>query len=254
MRIGVFSDLHLAPGPTNRCTASAEELLQLCNRLEDECDRVIIAGDLFDLDRPRRPGDWRGQWRAIRDEYGPLVEHLERFDWIYGNHDYQLQIERVPEEREVVSGGLNALFLHGHQWDMLLKKVVGVPQTANFVAGWLQRAELDRIARVFQEAPWVVERVIGELRAGDEFTDRGTRGAAGLLAEGWDVVVAGHSHILRLVPVAGGLYVNTGSMCEGSVDWAIIQMDEPCVEAWRDGELEQIARLDDGIWRVEETT
>lgn len=251
MRIGVFSDLHLAPGSTSRCTASREDLLDLCERLEDGCDRVIVAGDLFDLDRPRIPGDWRGQLRAIRREYGVLVERLERFDWVYGNHDYQLQLERVPEERELITADLGVMVLHGHQWDMLLKKVPGVPQTANFIAGWLQRADLQRTARFFQRAPWAIEQAVGRVRSGDDFVDRGIRGARGLIASGWDLVVAGHSHLLRLVPTVGGLYVNSGSLCENTLDYVIIDLGEGRVEAWRDGVIHEVAERRADGWSVE---
>jgi predicted phosphodiesterase len=251
LRIAVFSDIHLAPEATNRCTVAPSELLDLCDQLGDSCDRVIVAGDLFDLDRPRRLGDWRGQLRAIERAHPQLVDRLERFDWIYGNHDYQLQARQVPEERELVADGLRLLVLHGHQWDMLLKKVPGVPQAANFMAGWLDRARFSDTARLFQKAPWAIERVIGQLRSGDDFQDRGTRGASALVAAGWDLVVAGHSHMLRLVPVTGGLYVNTGSLCEGTTDHVVIDTRPPRVEAWRDGQLAEIAHRSEGAWAVE---
>ena len=93
----------------------------------------------------------------------------------------------------------------------------GVPQTANFVAGWLERAEFSSIGEgCFSGHHGLIERVIGRLRRAANFGTAGTRGASALIAGGWDVVVAGHSHMLAARAMYRRLYANTGSLCEGS--------------------------------------
>ena len=252
MRIAFFSDLHLAPGRTNRCTASSRELLDLFDRVERDCDRVIVAGDLFDLDRPLRPGGWSEQLDAIRREWPDVVERLDAFEWIWGNHDPQLARFGVPEEREIVADGLRLLVLHGHQWDMALKKVPGLPQTANFIAGWMMRTGLVGVQNFFQEAPWIIDRAVNRVDPSrGAGWDRGIDGAARLIdEEGWDVVVAGHSHMLRLVSHQNGLYANTGALSEGTVDWLLVDTDEQRVETWRDGQLhDSVQRSERHRWQ-----
>ena len=251
MRIAFFSDLHLGPGRTNRCTATRRELLEFFDEVERSADRVIVAGDLFDLDRPRRPGGWRTQLDAIRRERPTVVRRLESYDWIWGNHDPQLAGLGVPEEREIAADGLRLLVLHGHQWDMALKKLPGLPQAANFVAGWMLRAGLTSVQDALQEAPWLVDRTLNHLLPGRRAdADRGIDGARRLIdRDGWDIVVAGHSHMLRLVFCDTGLYANSGALCEGRLDWLLVDTAEHTVETWRDGRLHEVVeRSDDDRW------
>lgn len=248
MKIAVASDLHLAPAGANRCTATPGQLLAFFDTLEAQAERVVLAGDLFDLDRPRVPGGWRAQLGALYHEQPEVMRRMEAYDWVLGNHDAVLVRRGVPQERAVLTDEMRVLIRHGHQWDMTLKKIPGLAAGANFVAGWLQRAELRGAAGALGRAPLALDRVWSR----PQRRDRCLRGARALLAdEDWDVVVCGHSHRLRLDAGPDGLFVNTGSLCLGHLEWALIDTDPaaPSVTLWRDGQIFQRAEKRAGKWR-----
>jgi predicted phosphodiesterase len=248
MKLAVFSDLHLAAGRANRCTASPRQLLDLFDRLEAAADRVVVCGDLFALDRPRRPGRWREHLGRVRDEFAEVLRRLDDYEWIWGNHDAALRRLQVPEERTWATDGLHILATHGHQFDPALKKLPGLAPTANFVAGWLERTGLDPVAGWMAKVPHRLDQAWGRSADGDRSLD----GAARLLADGAaDIVVMGHSHRLRLVPCLEGLFVNTGSLSNGFVDWVLIDTEAAQVRAMRDGEVVQRAAFDGERWTVE---
>ncbi|MFW5966331.1 MAG: metallophosphoesterase family protein [Persicimonas sp.] len=244
MKLAIFSDLHLAADGANQCTASAGELVELCERLEARADRVLVAGDLFNLDRAPVPGAAERCLQGLRAKMPEVVERLERFDWLFGNHDRALAADGVPEERTYEADGRRILALHGHQFDMWLKRLPGLAPTANFVAGWLDRAGLQPVSAAMGIVPHALDRIRTRLGGDGDTTDRGLEGARQFIVQGgWDVVVCGHSHQLRLVPCAGGLFVNTGSLTCGHLEWVLIDTTTRRVEAYRDGAIVQSEEL-----------
>jgi predicted phosphodiesterase len=262
MRLGLLSDLHIAPTPTSRCTTPPDALLALVGRLHDACDRVLVLGDLFDLSRPRRPLAWRPHLDAIAAEHPALYDALMACDLVFGNHDLALAKLGVPEERTFQGGAHSLIALHGHQNDPLIKKVWGLPDAANFVAGWLERGDLSVAARALGDVPLMMDRVNHRARRAlgrpttevdleHDRPDRDVALARALVGQGWGIVAMGHSHALRLVPVDGGLFVNTGAHCHGFVDHAIVDTDEGVAQVWRDGAMLAQARHDGAAWSVD---
>ncbi len=262
MRLGLLSDLHIAPAPTSRCTTPPDELLALVGRLRDSCDRVLILGDLFDLSRPRRPLAWRTHLDAIASAHPELYDVLMACELVFGNHDLALAKLNVPEERTFQGGAHAFIALHGHQNDPFIKKIWGLPDAANFVAGWLERGDLSVAARALGQVPVVVDRVNHRARRAlgrstvdaedaDRRPDRDVALARELIGQGWGVVAMGHSHALRLVPLDGGLFVNTGSHCHGFVDHAIVDTDDGVAQIWRDGAMIAQAHHEGDAWSVE---
>ena len=249
VKLAVFSDLHLAPGGANRCQIDPKRLLEMFDRIEEAADRVVVGGDLFDLDRPRVPGDWRGQLEAVRRTYPALLARLESYEWIFGNHDAALRFEGVPEERAFVADGLRVLVVHGHQWDMLLKRIPLVAPVANFTAGWLERTALRRASGVMAKVPLILDKLWhrGRAAAGP---DRSLAGATELLAQEWDVVICGHTHRLRLEATDPGLFANSGAICEGHTDWILIDTAERRAQAYRDGRVVAQATGQQDSWKI----
>jgi predicted phosphodiesterase len=252
VQLAVLSDLHLGPGPSNRCTASPAQINALLDRLEESSDRVLVAGDLFDLDRPKLPGRWRAVLDEVRQELPELSDRLDNCEWIFGNHDGQLCRLGVPEEREYMVDGLHILARHGHQWDMPLKKLPGLAPAANFVAGWLDRSGLKGAASALGAAPLLIDRVANTGNPTAPGSDRTVVGAREVIAcQNLDILICGHSHLLRLVATPQGLIVNTGSLCRGYVDWVIVDTEDSRVRAFRDGACVQDAYRQEDLWIVE---
>lgn len=266
MRLGFLSDLHLAPGRSNRCTSSEDDLLALLDWIEQRCDRVILVGDIFDLLRPAAPRAWRAHERAIERSFPRLTPRLLGFDAVYGNHDAPRANAGVPEELLISHERGDVLICHGHQADPWLKKVWGLEEAANFVAGWFERLELSPIARAMGHVPGLLdprgwrrgdapEQREGAGEFGEEVErgdlQRSERFARATLQARADVVVMGHSHGLGLNVLAGGLYMNTGAHVHGHLDACLLDLDAGIATTWRDGECGQIGvRGDQGEWEL----
>ena len=267
MRIAFFSDLHLAPGALNRCTTSPEDLGELLDKLERLADRVLLLGDAFDLLRPERWRGWRQQLDLLRQEHPELIERLLGMDAIHGNHDAPMNARGWPEERAFHHTGVGeVLALHGHQWDVWLKKIWGMEESANFVAGWFERVGLDGISKGMGAVPTLLERLQERREATKPLTPsphdeaspeqeitRDKRAVARMLSQGWDVVIAGHTHGLGLYAIGEGLYINSGSHAHDHVDAAILDTSAQLAITSRDGAWSEAAvRRRDGAsgWDV----
>ena len=139
VRFGIFSDLHLAPSPTNRCGLSPPELLRFFDAIEDRVDQIVVNGDLFDLSRPERLGDWADHLSKISLEFPEVLERLSAYDWTHGNHDRPLEKLGVPASRCYDFDSWRVEIRHGHQSDGGLKRLPGLETSANFFAGWCHR-------------------------------------------------------------------------------------------------------------------
>ena len=230
--LGILSDLHLAPRGMSRCSGNEAELLQLLDTMEARCDRIVIAGDLFDLSRPLFPGAWRAWLDEIRLAYPRFVGRIQGHDSVFGNHDIWLQHLGVPEVLQINLDGWRVRVQHGHQFDVPLKQIRPLEAAANYVAGWLVRTGLDGAAEAMGHVPVAMERS----RVGQP-VDRSVQGAERILQNAdTDVVVMGHSHLLRRVELPCGVFVNTGSLCCGHLDWVRLDGKTRTAELFRDGE------------------
>ncbi len=239
MRLGLLSDLHLAPGRLNRCTSTARQLHGLLDALQRRSDRIVIVGDLYDLMRPRAPRGWRALLAAARQEHGAIAARLEACELVAGNHDEALG---APAER-VYAARLRALVTHGHQFDPPIKRLPLAAEAANFAAGWFERARLGALAHQLGQVPTRLDRLV-------DSPDRLSVGAQAL-ARDWDVVIVGHSHGLSLTPVGRGLVINTGSHTCGTLDAAWVDLDLGRAELWRDGAV--VGRAERGeaeVWSL----
>ena len=249
-----MSDLHLGTREYDRCTSSTEQIIALLDELERRCERVVLLGDTFDLLRPRRARSWSSRLERIRQERPELVRRLEACHQIVGNHDAPLAALGVPEELDFVGASRRAVLIHGHQWDVWLKRVWGLEGSANFIAGWCDRAGFEAISSWMGEVP----RRLGARRVGGERGQgEGRRfelGAELELERGFDVIAYGHTHALGLFEMAHGkLAINAGSHAHGWRDAAALDLDQGWALALRDGVAQQAASVSPrGRWRVHE--
>lgn len=256
MRIAFLSDLHLAPSGTNRCTTPADALCALLDELEQRAQRVVLLGDAFDLLRPERLRGWREQLAALWLEHPELMARLEALEPIHGNHDAPMRALGWPEQRAFQHSGIGSILAtHGHQWDVWLKKIWGMEEAANFGAGWFERLGLDVVSVAMGAVPTLLEQLqepLSQRRArahtGAARLPRDQRGVQALMEQGWDVVVAAHTHGLGLYPMGERLYINTGSHAHGHRDAVLLDTQAGVALSWRDEQVVQQVHYDGVRW------
>ena len=234
MRIAFVSDLHLGPGALNRCVVDRQKITRWLDLLESTHDRVIIVGDLYDLSRPRQLGNWQEHLESLRFEWGEVLERLEAMEAVFGNHDRARALMGVPERLEINVDGMQLLVLHGHQFDPHIKRVPGLESVANYAAGWFARLGVEPIGNLMGDFVAANERL--ESRIGGQRTyDLSTQGALSLHAEGYPVVVMGHSHRLRHLVLPEGQFINTGSWTGRGAQWVSVETQSQSVHLFQDG-------------------
>ncbi len=220
----------------NRCSQNAGKITRWLDLLETTHDRVIIAGDLFDLSRPRKLGEWEDHLETIHFQWGDISRRLEAMEAVYGNHDRERALLGVPEHIVVPTASKPIIILHGHQFDPLLKRIPGLEKSANFAAGWLVRLGLSPLAEAMGTAVSLNELVESQFRRHDaDDLDLSRQGAHRQLKDGFSMVIMGHSHQLRLIHLPEGDFVNTGSWVCGQAEWVSVDTDSMEARLFRDG-------------------
>lgn len=221
MKIALISDIHLAPGGLNRCGVPIEQIGEVLDELERTHDRLVVGGDLYDLSRPAILGAWRAHREVMLREFGDVLERLEAYEAVFGNHDFA---RRKLGSKEVLSfkGRVLATLLHGHQFDGGIKRIPGLAASANWVSGWAARLGVDELGRALGAVPVLLES--------QRHLDANLRG---LLAYNRvspaDILITGHTHLLRACRIEGVVLVNSGSW-EREPQWVSLDLDAGTVE------------------------
>jgi len=228
MKIAIISDLHLAPGKLNRCGVGIDWITQTLDLLDSTHDEVIVGGDLYDLSRPSKPGGWSAHRDLIQREFGEVIQRLESYPAVFGNHDRARGIMGVPQTLSR-TGNIRVLVQHGHQFDGNLKRVPGLEGLANYVAGMGARLGLEGIGTALGAIPATLEKL--SLRDGP---DANTLGAQRLLeTSNFDIVVTGHTHLLRAIQSDHGIVANSGAWST-EPQWISIDLNTGNLELVRD--------------------
>lgn len=218
MALYVFSDAHLGSGSIQDEQRKRERLTQLFRLIEQDGDRVIILGDLFDF--------WFEYPDLIPKAHFPVLHQLQNLrdrgigiEYVSGNHDFwmldffgtHMGIRVIPDRLETTYGALRLLLVHGDglaaadRGYRMLKKIL-----RNRPAVWCYRNLLPS-----RFAYWLAHTVSGTSRTyttrrDHEFAADYSRFAQQHLASGFNAVLIGHLHIPVAEPHHGGTYLNTG--------------------------------------------
>jgi len=248
VRVAVVSDLHLCSQPrVCEFTHSEARMLALMDRLEAEHAAILVPGDIYNLDHGWLPVGRGVELRATQRAFPRLTRRLHAPPCIavHGNHDSALRrLAHIPEVALLELGGRRILMLHGHQYDGRLKQLPGVSATGSWLAAWLRRARLGRVAnRLVRIGVWT-NQIDARFRAargleGADITDAGepephdVRAARKLLERhDVDVVVMGHTHRARQRRFSAdedgvdGLYVNAGSCAFGRLEYSSVDLEQ----------------------------
>ena len=216
MRTLIVSDLHLG-APSRYPQADGE----LCRILWLPWERIILAGDVFDL--------WRSSYWAIRKVHTTLMETLAASKcpviYIPGNHDEVFRGLTQLDGMQVVwpsytfeSGGKKVTVCHGDTYDD------ANPVLSSFGA-WLGSAA-DRISLWFAGPGASIQRSVRH-----SFVDRGpgresyARPVLEAAARDIDadLVVLGHTHLPSgPEEVAGRIVVNSGDFGSEHMTYVVV--------------------------------
>jgi len=195
----IFSDVHLG-SPISRAYTLLETLRK--HRFK----QLIIAGDMFE--------DFR--FRNLTSTHWELLEHIGKLSrrgvrvvWLAGNHDFRFyhfmaRMIGIPHYREYSweVSGTRFLAMHGHQFDSFLLE--------NRVLGNVLARLYASFQRIISSHAFdlLTSRVSDKwMRFSEQVSLRAVRYAK---KKKCDVVICGHTHIVKNEEINGIKYCNTG--------------------------------------------
>lgn len=216
-KVYFISDVHLGLGPHDQDREREQLLLRLLHRISTDAAHLFIVGDLFDawFDYrtvvPRNHVRTLAQLAHMRQEGLPIT-------YLMGNHDFghytffadDIGIEPIGGDVDATIGATRLYIAHGDgkahddRGYLLLKAILRSP-LAQRMYRWLHPDTGIRLAS-------------GTSAKSRDHTDRKDYGgrdglydfAVERLREGFDVVVMGHRHQVRVERMADGTYANLG--------------------------------------------
>lgn len=222
MRTVIISDCHVGAAESD-----VEALYSFLAAIE--CDRLIIAGDLWDL-WVRKPGYLHSHYRRFIWSFEYMKERGVQAEYMLGNHDAEylddpfisLELLPVVERAEVKLGPNRTLaVIHGHQYDRTIKSY----------APWLRLAyRLEQCWRfMLHKDPKYFALAELEAHPCYEKMVRGMHAAAqaDYKRKGYAGVVMGHTHWPEHIKGSDFQFVNLGDW-KGHNTYA--QVDDDKVE------------------------
>jgi predicted phosphodiesterase len=221
MKILVISDLHIGTGGDGDTFRwkPADFIDKLADIFSEyEVDDVILNGDIYEL--------YKYSFEAIREANPELVEFLEHFYYIRGNHDNTAPYGE-DEWNYTNKDGIRIHIEHGHLCDWLngtkigraagtllykvLKRIVAADFVRNIYMGIMEHEEqFHRVPRKYDRYKYL-------------------NYALKLLKKEYDVVVLGHTHHLEYVKTwmlnTKKRYFNSGSCSFGRFQGIVLDTE-----------------------------
>ncbi|MHA1112153.1 MAG: UDP-2,3-diacylglucosamine diphosphatase [Promethearchaeota archaeon] len=212
MKILVVSDLHLGNGTRSDDFGHGEELQAIEQRFLDfvkaqNADRVYLNGDIYEL--------WQARWKKVEKAHKKIIDVFEndpKYVRIVGNHDFSLSGLYSDEIR--TKSGKRVIILHGFQADPHMNNAF--VRFFVWILGGLERLispNIDKSHHIFR-------------KKGDKsmLKKRQIKFAANLLKT-YDICVLGHTHFFGIDESEDGIYANSGTCQNGSLQGIIIDTD-----------------------------
>lgn len=217
MQIAVISDLHLGSGgPTDLFEHDDAEFLKFLRFLENNFEKVVLLGDIWETLTARGPGMYAAELRAAETHHREIYERFQRpkYQYVHGNHDFiAAKVRKAPDEFEIVEGGTRVLFSHGHQGDVLCARSRWLSELGVWVGGWIRRFGLQPVYSYFAALERTRSQTAGE--------DCAVRKWALAHADQRraDIVVTGHTHVAAHAEDGSRLFLNSGSCSGGEINF-----------------------------------
>lgn len=214
MHIAVISDLHLgAGGPADLFGHADEDFLKFLGFLENNFERIVLLGDIWETLTGVGLGTAKRQLRAAREQHSQIARRFERDQYVYvhGNHDFVAgESEGVPSQYEIKSDGVRIVFTHGHLADALVTHYRWLSELGVWLGAWVCRLGWQKLYALCSH--------LDALRSGNTPTQR-------CVVRSWaehhatrqraDIIVTGHTHVAARADLGSCLFMNSGSCAEG---------------------------------------
>lgn len=221
MKIAVISDLHLGAGDkADGFGHDDAEFLRFLNFLENNFERVVLLGDIWETLQPRLLGSAAAELQRARHAHAEIAARFEgpRYRYLHGNHDLIAGAFGAPEELCFQADGVRLLFTHGHQNDDLMQRRLWLSKLGVWLGGWIRRVGLDAFYRLCAR----IDGARGGLSLDGSRCDF-QRWAVGEAARREaDIVVTGHTHLATRNEHGSRLFLNSGSCSQGALSFLSI--------------------------------
>jgi len=193
-----------------------------------EWDRVVFAGDLFDL--------WVSSYKEVRERHWRLLEVIRGLPcevvYVPGNHDEafgglgELNGMLVEDQPYQFMDQKRVAIFHGDTFDPV--ENLGLLPRALYSMG----AVLDRAVQCLGGKGFSIQRALryslAGSGAGEEYSRAVAEGAVSAVEA--DVVIAGHTHFpLGPEEIEGATYVNSGDFGPEHMTWVVLEDGVPKV-------------------------
>lgn len=214
MQIAVISDLHLGRCDSTDVFGHGDtDFLRFLNFLEQNFERVVLLGDIWETLTMRSPMAPRAALKAAREAHPEIARRFEgkRYQYVHGNHDIIAGAAHgVPDEYAIEADGVRMLFTHGHHHDFLIRNARWLTETAVWLGGWLERLRLHRFVDLLR---YIDIRIGGVNDDASRCSFQRWALEAAKVRDA-DIVVTGHTHKPTVAEHGKRLFMNSGS-CSG---------------------------------------
>ncbi|QSQ22838.1 metallophosphoesterase family protein [Pyxidicoccus parkwayensis] len=215
MRIAVISDLHLGRrDAADHFGHDDSAFLRFLRFLENNFERIVLLGDIFETLTSRTPGRQVAELAAARAAHPDIVQRfsLPSYHYIHGNHDLVAgTVLGAPEQLLLEADGVRLLFTHGHHHDWVIRKARFLSEAAVWAGAWLRRMRLRAMFRMFQAMDTRLTNALPD-PARCTFQQWALARAHD---SGADIVVTGHTHRGMKVLHGSRMFLNSGTCSEG---------------------------------------
>lgn len=236
MRVAALSDFHIGSHSSGDSFGHSQEtFLDYLDALEREHDRIVLLGDVFQAEHGPRLGaaGARAELERARQRVPALWERIRTDPYVYvhGNHDAVAgPMLGARTSYRLDEDGFRVFFIHGHQFDPLLRTIYPLARMSTWMMGRVRRFGLRPVAEWFEHKDITLKHERFRGRDGPY-----ARAAASLLdEEDADAVVMGHTHVPDRLELSNGVFANTGSCSVGQRMHVSIDTVARTVELLRD--------------------
>jgi len=230
--IKVLSDLHISDEFfENNFHLNEKKFISYLKRSLNECDYVILNGDVFELWETKIPFIKKYKLKKIQKTYQLLFNFIEsqlndkqsNLFYNIGNHDrYLLKKKiflRLQEKLEINYANKKVYIEHGYMPDLLNSYLRYIGEFLTWLGAWTERLFYYNIdSRIFSKV--FRKKLLMKLYSK-------------LNLEYYDIVVLGHLHekLLDISKDNKRIYVNSGKCCGSKM------FDETIIKIWSTGKI-----------------